>query len=157
VAEVAEVMPEEVSITMLPPEAILGLRVPLVEHLERAMAGDRTTKHRGAPIETPQDVLGQSVAGKTQIWLIHEGNEILGVATTIIVQHPRQRMARIIYIAGHDFKRWHARFLDTIEMFARQRDCAALEWFLGRRGWERLLGRDGAEKVGSLYRKTLEA
>ena len=148
--EAAEKLPEEVGVTLLPPEAVLGLRGQIVELLGKAIAED------AAPIETADDVIEQSLDGRTQIWLAHQGNEVLGVSTTIVVLHPRTKVVRVIYTAGGDLDRWQGALLDAYKAFARSQECSALEWFAGRRGWTKRAKQVGAVPIGTLYRMGLE-
>ena len=133
----------------VPPAAIWGLRDTIEEHLRKAMSHDVSV------IEEPADVLVQVFHGRSQLWMAHEGNDILGIITTVVLQHPRQRTLRIVYLAGRDFKRWAKPAAAELEEYARQKDCAGIDGGSPRRGWGVALRELGFTAVATLYRKEL--
>ena len=62
-----------------------------------------------------------------QLWLVAEGERIIGAATTEIVIYPRKKHCRVITIAGSRFVEWVDDMDTTLCKWAAAQGCDAME------------------------------
>jgi hypothetical protein len=99
------------------------------------------------------DILLRLLRRDMQLWLgVDRLETIRGVCVTEIVNYPRSRRCELFLAAGRDPRRWMGA-LDTIESWARDQGCDAIEC-KGRPGWERIL--PGYEKNHVSLKKELK-
>lgn len=90
--------------------------------------------------------------GDMQLWMAGPlGNTEKLAVTTEIVQYPRQKWARILFVGGEGLPMAFG-FLGTIEAWAKAQGCVGVEG-IGRPEWSRLLQRNGYDEAGRLYQR----
>ena len=73
-----------------------------------------------------------------QLWVIFDDNEkIYGAGTTQVIDYPNKTVCRIVTLGGVEFKKWK-HTLKTIEEWAIEMKCEAIEMFC-RRGFKKEL------------------
>jgi hypothetical protein len=89
----------------------------------------------------PIDVLAMCIQGAplTQAWMIGEGNELLAVMVTQVIQYPRRRGLMIFSLSGARMDEWFEKADELITTYAKHMGCDHIQ-AEGRRGWERVLG-----------------
>lgn len=95
-----------------------------------------------------QDIQAAVIKGRFQLWLVLEGDAILCVVLTEIVDYPRRRAMRLIGIVGHRHWRW-VHLLVGLEQIAKSHFGCHLMQALHTPGHERML-RTGGWKVWHL-------
>lgn len=80
------------------------------------------------------DILVYAIQGKIQLWLIAEGNRVVGAATTELVNFPNDRYCRVCTIAGSKFEEWVEYFLLELEPWAKEQQATNLQAYV-RRGF----------------------
>lgn len=81
-----------------------------------------------------EDIHRFSRDGLIQLWLVSEGNRIVGAVTTETVIYPRRKHVRIITLAGTKAPEW-THLVDTIVAdWAKSEGCDAVEAFV-RKGY----------------------
>lgn len=89
-----------------------------------------------------------------QLWLVSEGERIIGCFTTEIVNYPRKRHARIITLGGSRLKEWALQMDIIVCGWARENGCDAVEGFV-RKGFVPLLTSFGGKHQYSVVVKEL--
>lgn len=116
------------------PSAEIDAVWPLAEPLIAAAC------RRGGNKDTADDFRAGLNARDLQLWLAWDG-EIVALAVTEIVCHPRKRCCRIRICTGRARAGWQ-HYLPVIENWAEAQGCAAME-LIARPGWSRLLAKQG--------------
>ena len=87
-----------------------------------------------------------------QLWIIGDFD---AVAVTTIQQRPLHKVLWVQFIAGRNMDVWLEDWIFAQEKFARDMECAAIE-FSGRKGWNKVYKRhDGYKPVLTTFRKEL--
>lgn len=100
-----------------------------------------------------EDHLNELMAGIKQLWMVVSGDDVLAVVITEIIDYPRKRCATIHICTGNGLAEW-AKFLPTIEAWAREHGCAEM-FLMARPGMERALRDQNYQKSHVLLEKTL--
>ncbi len=82
-------------------------------------------------------VLHSVYEGNTLLWLTHNGDEIVGVTTTKVLDHPNARHLLIELLGGKDIKEW-VHLIAEIEQWGKDLGCVKCE-IHGRPAWKKLL------------------
>lgn len=83
---------------------------------------------------TLESVLTDLQLCRFNLWVI---GEYVGAAITQIESRPTQRVLWLQFIAGDHMRDWLDDFIEFIEQYAQDNDCAAIE-FSGRKGWNKI-------------------
>lgn len=86
----------------------------------------------------PEDVKRLCEGGHMQLWLIGDDDKTAAAAVTEIVDYPRKRYARVVFVGGAGAKDWHADLEAALQTWSKGWKCDGLEAF-GRKGWGRLI------------------
>jgi len=101
------------------------------------------------------DIYERLSQARMQLWLIFNDNkEIISVLTTEIIEYPQKTMCRIVTLGGKDLDIWVEEFLDTIEAWALEKGCVAMETVC-RKGFIKKLERFGYENAYTVLVKEL--
>lgn len=92
-------------------------------------------------------------AGKSQLWVIWDGRSEHAAVITEIENGPAKTIGRIAILGGLKFDRWR-HLLPEIEDWARKFGAVEMQ-ICGRKGWKRLLARDGYAQKAVLLGKPL--
>lgn len=97
-------------------------------------------------------------AGTWQLWAIFDmqdgsGPEPIACIVTSVEAYPLGRVGRVLECAGTDLADW-IDLLPELEDAFREAQCEVVELY-GRRGWERVLGREGYRAAACVLRKEI--
>ena len=92
------------------------------------------------------------VSRDSQLWVVYDGDAIIGCVVTRICQHPARRDLEITCAAGVAAEGWVTMSLDTLEDFARANGCSEIGG-AGRNGWTRMAEKHGFTKGTVSFRK----
>jgi hypothetical protein len=101
------------------------------------------------------DIYARLSEARMQLWLVfNEDREIISVLTTEIIDYPRKTVCRIVTLGGKDLDIWVEDWLETIEEWALENDCVAMETVC-RKGFIKKLERFGYENAYTVLVKEL--
>jgi hypothetical protein len=104
---------------------------------------------------TPADIREDLEAGRSLLWIVWSGTEIIAAATTELINLKNKgKVCLLTTCAGRDLRKWE-RFIADIERFAKEEGCDYLR-FYGRSGWARVLRRSGYEQPWIVLEKGLK-
>lgn len=89
-----------------------------------------------------------------QLWLVQEGEKVIGAVTTEIVNYPRKRHCRVITLAGSRAKEWLSELDIILCGWAKQQGCHAIEAYV-RKGFVPVLANYGMQHKYSAVVKDL--
>ena len=102
-----------------------------------------------------EDIYKRLSEARMQLWLVFdEDREIISVLTTEIIDYPRKTVCRIVTLGGKDLDIWVQDWLETIEAWALENDCVAMETVC-RKGFIKKLERFGYENAYTVLVKEL--
>lgn len=107
---------------------IRGIPAELVDHFWKLAEPyiKRALEHANGEF-TPDDLRHFCKDRTVQLWLVNEGEKVIGAATTEIVNYPAKKHCRIITVAGSRFQEW-ALDLDIILCaWAKEHQCKTIE------------------------------
>lgn len=89
----------------------------------------------------PMDLLRSAMMGRVGIWLIEDGDQLLGVAVVEMRLHPeiqpRVKDLEISFIAGDRLNEWCGQFDAAMAELGRVHGCKSVRTTVGRPGWAR--------------------
>ena len=102
-----------------------------------------------------EDIYKRLSEARMQLWLVfNEDKDIISVLTTEIIDYPRKTVCRIVTLGGKDLDIWVQDWLETIEAWALENDCVAMETVC-RKGFIKKLERFGYENAYTVLVKEL--
>ena len=102
-----------------------------------------------------EDIYKRLSEARMQIWLVfNEDKDIISVLTTEIIDYPRKTVCRIVTLGGKDLDIWVEDWLETIEAWALENDCVAMETVC-RKGFIKKLEKFGYENAYTVLVKEL--
>jgi hypothetical protein len=101
------------------------------------------------------DVKGCCEQQIMQLWMIVEGNRVVGAAASQIVIYPQMRVCRIVAMAGTQFDDWKHMAHMNIELWALENECEAIECYV-RKGFVPKLLDIGYKHRYSVVHKSLK-
>lgn len=90
-----------------------------------------------------------------QLWMVLEGNRVVGAGTTMIIHHPQMKACRIVTLSGAHFKEWMDIAHMQIEIWAVEQGCVAIECYV-RKGFIPSLVEIGYKHRYSVAHKSLK-
>lgn len=99
---------------------------------------------------TANDIRQRVKTTKQQLWIAHEGEEVYGFVITQCTDYPQMRCLVMHFTAGRELFKWKDAMLKTIQEFARNNGCEAIESF-GRAGWAKVFKEDGYKAMQTFY------
>lgn len=118
-----------VNVTAIYPKAVAahwGIAAPWIE---------RAVEH-GRCRFTLDSIREDLIEGRKTLWLVSIGETLVAAIVTAVTAFPNKRVCTILLCGGGEVDEWVGRALDTLEEYARWRDCAEIE-IIGRPGWRR--------------------
>ena len=101
------------------------------------------------------DIYERLKNAEMQLWVIFdEENDLKSVVTTEVVNYPRKRTCRIVTLGGSGMDNWVDKVLDTLENWAIENDCVAMETAC-RKGFIKKLDKYGYEHAYTILGKDL--
>lgn len=122
-------IPSLVRLELIPPSELDGVWVECEAHVEKA-----TQRSNGR--YTPADIKVAVWNGWMQLWVAHDGPQIISVCITEVNKHPGGLELCIVALGGENYQSW-ANLLPFIEEWGREQGCR----------WGHVEGRDGIEKI----------
>jgi hypothetical protein len=101
------------------------------------------------------DILNDLLTGRETLWTVVDeknDNKIIGVIFTEISHYPRKKMLSIQYASGDKLDEWMEESLVTLENWAVDNECTAME-ITGRRGWVKKLKKHNWEEEFVVIKK----
>lgn len=126
-------------------------RLELVEELATLQQNEDIILHwlkvalSKAPENNIETVLAGIIKGDYLLWLAKKEDEIVGVVTTEVLQHPEYMVMCIELLGGMDIKEW-VDTISTIENQAKGFGCKSIEIY-GRPAWKKLLPEYKTERI----------
>lgn len=122
---------------------IRGIPANLVEHFWKVAEPyiKRALEHASGEF-LPSDLKTFCKDRTIQLWLVNEGDKVIGAVTTEIVNYPRRRHCRVITLAGSNAKEWMSELDIILCAWAKQQGCDAIEAYV-RKGFVPLLANYG--------------
>lgn len=112
---------------------------------------DRVTDHMRGEF-WPEDFRRMCRDNSMQLWVIVEGDAIVGAVTTEVIDYPRKRALRVVTVGGEGWSNWGPELSQAMDQFAEKVKASEIE-ACGRRGWERKLPALGYAPVYVTYCK----
>ena len=101
------------------------------------------------------DIYKRLSEARMQLWLIFDDDrEIISVLTTEIIEYPRKTTCRIVTLGGQDLDLWVEKLLETLEEWALENGCVAMETVC-RKGFIKKLEKFGYENAYTVLVKEL--
>lgn len=92
-----------------------------------------------------ESVLKDLAEGITQLWIAYDDfGSVDGALITRIEEYPGRKMMGFMFIGGKNIDDWSSQMLELLYKSAKDNKCDGCE-LVGRKGWERFLGRFGWE------------
>jgi hypothetical protein len=92
-----------------------------------------------------EDIRAGLLTGEDQLW-IWKTDTAFAVGVTRLANYPKQRVCNLRIVTGTSMAEWAQPCIETIEAWARENGCHAME-FQARPGWERFLKGRGYDKT----------
>ena len=93
------------------------------------------------------DIYKRLSEARMQLWLVFDD-------TTEIIEYPRKTTCRIVTLGGQDLDLWVEKLLDTLEQWALENNCVAMETIC-RKGFIKKLEKFGYENAYTVLVKEL--
>lgn len=102
-----------------------------------------------------EDMKRMCLSRDMQLWMVLRENRVCGAGTTMIIDHPQMKVCRIVALAGAEFKLWKDVAHMSIEVWAAEQGCVAVECYV-RRGFIPALQEIGYKHQYSVAHKSLK-
>ena len=86
---------------------------------------------------TADDVKQYLKNGTYTLWVAIDGGKPIAAMTTEFAYYPRDKVCRVVTLAGKRMKDW-IHHLDDVENWAKEQGCSYIDMY-GRRGWLKVL------------------
>lgn len=114
---------------------IRGIPAHLIEHFWKLAEPyiKRALDHTSGEF-TPADIKAFCKDRVVQLWMISEGEKVLGACTTEVINYPQKRHCRIVTLGGSRSKEWMSELDIIVCAWAKQQECQAVEAYV-RKGF----------------------
>lgn len=99
------------------------------------------------------DIKAGLLRGEDQLW-IWKSPTAFAVGITRLVNYPKQRVCTIRIVTGTNAAEWQKEAMQTIERWAKENGCAAME-LCARPGWSRRMRTQGFVETHRFIEKAL--
>jgi hypothetical protein len=130
-------------VSLVPPQLIDGLWPRIFPHLSKA--SDYTFGRY-----EPEDILEFVVSGEAHLWIVFDGEDIVGITVTRFWEYPRKKCLDMVFIGGDEGFSWKDPMLEILQRWARDNGCEAIE-SSGRPGFARAFKDDGYKMLWQVY------
>lgn len=120
---------DEIEITLVPRSLVPALWMRAAFHMERG------ARVGALPVD---EQFGRLMGGVDDLWLIVEGQKIIGAFVTTICSDAGKRFVGVSNLSGVGVRKWVAKMGDKMAEFAHYTGCDFVRCY-GKRGWSRLL------------------
>lgn len=104
---------------------------------------------------TPYDIKAFCKDRAMQLWMVSEGDKVLGACTTEIVNYPRRRHCRVVTLGGSRAKEWMGELDIILCSWAKQQGCNSVEAYV-RKGFVPVLANYGFKHKYSAVVKDIQ-
>lgn len=98
----------------------------------------------------PEDIFDAILSGDVHLWVVLDGEDIVGVTVTRFWQYPRKRCLDLVFLAGNDGFSWKDDMLKMLQHWARDNGCDVIE-ASGRAGLARAFRDDGYRVLWQVF------
>lgn len=130
-------------VSLVPPQLIDGLWPRIFPHLSKA--SDYTFGRY-----EPEDILEFVVSGEAHLWVVFDGEDIVGITVTRFWEYPRKKCLDMVFIGGDEGFSWKDPMLEILQRWARDNGCEVIE-SSGRPGFARAFKDDGYKMLWQVY------
>jgi hypothetical protein len=130
-------------VSLVPPQLIDGLWPRIFPHLSKA--SDYTFGRY-----EPEDILEFVVSGEAHLWVVFDGEDIIGITVTRFWEYPRKKCLDMVFIGGDEGFSWKDPMLEILQRWARDNGCEVIE-SSGRPGFARAFKDDGYKMLWQVY------
>jgi hypothetical protein len=130
-------------VSLIPPQLIDGLWPRIFPHLSKA------SEYTFGRYE-PEDILEFVVSGGAHLWVIFDDQDIVGITVTRFWQYPRKKCLDVMFLGGENWNEWKDIVFDTLQRWASDSDCAAIE-SSGRVGFARVFKSRGYTPLWQVF------
>lgn len=88
------------------------------------------------------DVFNEIIKRHATLWLVHDGQQLVGTFVTKIESGSRGRALNVVALGGEGMADWISAFDHSVTTYAREHRCHLIAE-MGRPGWIRVLGNLG--------------
>ena len=99
-------------------------------------------------------VLASLVTGRQVLWVIHQGNQVVGALTTEIINYPERKMVMVHFLGGDGIGMWYQQMSDTIANHGKENGCTGIEC-IARSGFWKWFQPDGFKRTAVFYEKSI--
>ena len=100
-----------------------------------------------------EDIRAGLLSGEDQLW-IWKTATAFAVGVTRLSNYPKQRVCALRIVTGRNAAEWQVEALATIERWAKEQGCAAME-LCARPGWSRRIRKHGYDMTHLFLEKAL--
>lgn len=136
----------------------VGVRLVATSELDDAWKNAahliRLSQKRIDDYEGMADIYDNLASGSQQLWLVSVEDKLRAAMTTVVEQHPRKRILRVLHIGGFDMAIWFEDALTALKVAATRTGCKAIQGD-GRLGWVKKVPQYGFKEVTRSYEMEL--
>ena len=114
----------------------------------------RLSQKRIDDYEGMADIYDNLMSNSQQLWLVTVEDKLKAALTTVVEQHPRKRILRVLHIGGFDMATWFEDVLTALKVAATRMGCKAIQGD-GRLGWVKKVPQYGFKEVTRSYEMEL--
>jgi hypothetical protein len=130
-------------VSLIPAEFVSGLLPKLFPHINKA------AKYTFGRYE-PEDIVDAVLDEEAHLWVVIEGEDILGVTITRFWQYPRKKCLDVMFLGGEDWDEWRDNMFDILQRWASDNGCDAIE-SSGRTGFARVFKSRGYTPLWQVF------
>lgn len=96
------------------------------------------------------DIYEDLLSGEMQLWLVKVEDKLKAAVVTMVEQHPRKSILRVMHVGGFDMKLWLDHLIDALTFAAKRAGCKNILADC-RLGWAKKLPLRGWKEAARLY------
>jgi hypothetical protein len=130
-------------VSLVPPQLVEELWPNVFPHVSKA------AEYTFGRYE-PEDIFEFVRAGEAHLWVVLDGEDIIGITITRFWQYPRKKCLDMVFIGGDEGFSWKEPMLKMLQHWARDNGCDVIE-SSGRPGFARAFRDDGYRMLWQVY------
>jgi hypothetical protein len=130
-------------VSLVPTQLIEGLWSLIFPHLSKA------SEYTFGRYE-PEDIFEYVISGDAHLWVAFDDGYIVGITVTRLWEYPRKKCLDVMFLGGEDWADWKDIMFDTLQRWARDSGCAAIE-ASGRVGFARVFKSRGYTPLWQVF------
>jgi hypothetical protein len=140
--------PQGIQITAIPNSEVKHIWLTVYPMLEPAVIRSRGRWDM-------YSLMSRLLDGRQQLWLVFDENQILGAATTEIINYPMRKMLSVNYLGGKDLRKWADKILTVFESWARDNNCSGIE-AAARAGFWKWMRNHDYDRAYTVFEKRID-